>query len=44
MIIARGSLTINAWSDYKGFHLTGSAVFEIGIPKGKIVSSLCAVR
>ncbi len=39
MIVARGNLTVNAWSDTKGFHLTGSAVLEVGIPKGKIVST-----
>ena len=39
MIVSRGSLSINAWSDTRGFHLTGSAVFELGIPKGKILDS-----
>ena len=39
IIVARGSITVAAWSDTRGFHLTGSAVFQVGIPKGKIFSS-----
>ncbi len=35
VIVARGSVSIHAWSD-NGFHFTGSGTFEVGIPRGAI--------
>jgi hypothetical protein len=35
IIVARGRVSINAWSD-NGFHFTGSGTFEVGIPRGAI--------
>lgn len=37
-VVARGNFTIHAWSANDHFHLTGSAIVEVGIPKGKIFS------
>ena len=37
-IVARGRFSVHAWSRYGRFHLTGSAVIQIGIPRGKIWS------
>ncbi len=35
VIVARGRVSINAWSD-NGFHFTGSGTFEVGVPRGAI--------
>jgi len=37
-IVARGRFSVHAWSRYGRFHLTGSAVIQIGVPRGKIWS------
>ncbi len=36
MVVARGSVTVDAWSDYRGFHFSGAGKMEVGIPKGQI--------
>ncbi len=36
MIVSRGSVTVDAWSDYRGFHFSGAGQMEVGIPKGQI--------
>jgi len=36
LIVAHGSLSFNAWSDWRGFHMTGSAVLTVGVPRGSI--------
>jgi len=42
VFVARGSVSVNAWSDWRGFHLTGSANFSIGFSKGSVVSECIA--
>jgi hypothetical protein len=37
-IVARGEFHVHAWSSSGDFHLTGSAMIDIGIPKGQIWS------
>lgn len=35
-IVLSGQATVNAWSNTQGFHLTGSATMNVGIPEGSI--------
>lgn len=43
LTIARGSVTIDAWSDYRGFHFSGEGEFTIGIPRGAIFEKCAPV-
>ncbi|MCX6032114.1 MAG: DUF4397 domain-containing protein [Chloroflexi bacterium] len=36
LVVAKGTATVNAWSDAGRFHLTGVATLEVGVPKGAI--------
>ena len=40
MVYLKGNLAVNAWSDYRGFHLTGSAQMTLSLDKG-VIGSYC---
>jgi hypothetical protein len=39
MIVAKGDIAFNAWSDYRGFHMNGSGSMQVGLAKGSIFNS-----
>jgi len=40
MIVAKGNVAFNAWSDYRGFHMSGSGSMTVGLARGAIFNSL----
>jgi CSLREA domain-containing protein len=36
IVIVNGQIVVNAWSDYKGFHFTGTAIMDVGLRYGSL--------